>query len=65
MIKLSNIIRHIEKIGLVWEISTLTEDGHRLSGFGYTQKQAIYNVHQKAKSYGNYNYPSYSTEKIF
>lgn len=58
-VKLENVIRHTERIAGCWEVSTLTEDGHRISGFGVTCKQAIYNAHQKAKIYGNYNYPTF------
>jgi len=60
MNKLRNLIRHTEKLGPVYEVSTLTEDGHRISGFGITTRQAIYDAHKKAKVYGDYRYPSYS-----
>lgn len=58
MTKLENSIRHIERVALgAYECSTRTEDGHAISGFGVTAKQAIYDAHQKAQSYGVYRYP--------
>lgn len=58
MIKLENNIRHIEKVAPgAYECSTRTEDGHAISGFGMTAKQAIYDAHQKAQAYGQYKYP--------
>jgi hypothetical protein len=52
-------IRQIEPIGpKCWAVSTQTEDGHRLSAFGLTRQQAISRVHQKAKAYGRYAYPT-------
>jgi hypothetical protein len=56
--KLALRIHHSEKIGPgAWEVSGVTEDGHRLSGFGVTQRQAIYMLHQRSKVYGCYTYP--------
>ena len=43
------------------EVSTLTEDGHSLSGFGATVQQAIEDAHEKAQSYGDYDFPTYRT----
>ena len=58
--KLKHTIRHIEEIGYgCWKVSTLTEDGHHLSGFGAIIKQAIEDAHQKAQSYADYDYPAY------
>lgn len=58
--KLYNLIAHIERIQAgCWECSTRTEDGHRISGFGISRKQSIYDAHQKAKVYGDYLYPDY------
>jgi hypothetical protein len=57
--RLRHIIRHTEQIcRRCWEVRTQTEDGHQLSAFGITLKQAIYRVHQKAKAYGRYVYPT-------
>lgn len=57
--KMRNDIRHVENVAPgCWEVSTLTEDGHRISGFGCTQKQAVYDAHKKAKLYGDYQYPA-------
>ena len=38
--------------------STRTDDGHAISGFGVTAKQAIYDAHRKARLYGAYRYPA-------
>ncbi len=58
--RLKHFIRHTEEIELgCFEVSTLTEDGHRLSGFGATIKQAIQDAHEKASSYGDYDFPTY------
>ena len=58
--RLKHFIRHTEEIGLsCFEVSTLTEDGHRLSGFGTTIKQAIEDAHEKATVYGDYDFPTY------
>jgi hypothetical protein len=57
--RLRHTIRHTEQICRgCWEVRTQTEDGHQLSAFGITLKQAIYRVHQKAKAYGRYAYPT-------
>jgi hypothetical protein len=47
--KPKHFIRHVEEVrpGL-WEVSTLTEDGHRLGGVGRTQEEAIEDAHQSA-----------------
>ena len=58
--KLKHFIRHVEEVRLgCFEVSTLTEDEHRLSGFGATVQQAIEDAHEKAQSYGDYEFPSY------
>ena len=56
--KMRNEIRYSEKMAPgCWEVSTRTEDGHRISGFGCTRKQAVNDAYQKAKGYGDYEYP--------
>jgi len=56
---MTNSIRHSERIAPgCWEVSTLTEDGHRISGIGVSQKQAVFDAHKKAKVYGDYEYPA-------
>jgi len=58
--RLKHFIRHTEEMGFrCFEVSTLTEDGHRLSGFGATIKQAIEDAHEKATVYGDYDFPTY------
>ena len=57
-----HFIRHVEEISAgCFEVSTLTEDGHRLSGFGANVQQAIEDAHEKAQVYGDYDFPSYGT----
>jgi hypothetical protein len=58
--KMLNTIRHTERAGYIWSVSTTTEDGHRISGYGVTLKQAIFDAHRKAKAYGEYEYPEFA-----
>lgn len=56
--KMDNVIRNLRKEAPgCWECSTLTEDGHRISGFGVSSKQAVYDAFKKAEVYGTYVYP--------
>lgn len=57
--RMANSIRHLERVTAgAWECSTRTDDGHAISGFGVTAKQAIYDAHRKARLYGVYRYPA-------
>ena len=63
--KLKHFIRHVEEVSLgCFEVSTLTEDGHRLSGFGATVEQAIEDAHEKAQVYGDYDFPNYHSTSL-
>jgi hypothetical protein len=60
-----HFVRHIEEIdpGL-WEVSTLTEDGHRLGGVGRTREEAIADAHRSAQVYGDYAYPTFENPYV-
>jgi hypothetical protein len=62
--RLTHTIRQIEQVcRRCWKVRTQTEDGHRLTAFGVTRRQAISRVHHKAKAYGRYAYPTAARER--
>jgi hypothetical protein len=58
--RLKHFVQHVEEVSFsCFEVSTRTEDGHRLSGYGATVQQAIEDAHEKTQSYGDHEFPSH------